>query len=71
MSIKDVANTLSEAKVLPGLAREMKPRPMITRDCFAARVEATAARHPQHHSYLCFPISIADSSAARRRRSAR
>ncbi|MCP5131267.1 MAG: long-chain-acyl-CoA synthetase [Pseudomonadales bacterium] len=52
MSIKDVANTLSEAKVLPGLAREMKPRPMITRDCFAARVEATAARHPQHTAVI-------------------
>ncbi len=52
MRINEVAATLAEAKVLPGLARALKPRPLDTRDCFAARAEATAARYPQHTAII-------------------
>ena len=48
MRIKEVSTTLAEIPSLLGLAREMKPRPLSTRDCFAARVESTADKHPEH-----------------------
>lgn len=47
MRIREVTTTLAEAAILPKLARELKPRPMATRDCFAARVEATSAKYPE------------------------
>jgi len=52
MRVTEVASTLAEAKVLPGLAKELKPRPLATHDCFAARVEATAAKYPQHTAVI-------------------
>ncbi len=52
MLIKEVATTLAEAKVLPGLALALKPRPLTTNDCFSARVEATAARYPLHTAII-------------------
>ncbi|MGL4565179.1 MAG: AMP-binding protein, partial [Halioglobus sp.] len=52
MRINEVAATLAEAKVLPGLARALKPRPLQTHDCFAARAEATAARYPRHTAII-------------------
>jgi citronellyl-CoA synthetase len=52
MRISEVASTLAEAKVLPGLAREMKPRPLSAHDCFAARAEATAAKYPEHTAVI-------------------
>jgi citronellyl-CoA synthetase len=48
----EVATTLAQATVLPGLARELKPRPVATHDCFSARVEATAARYPEHTAII-------------------
>lgn len=44
MSAKDIATTLAELPTLLNMAKELKPRPMSTHDCFAARVEATAER---------------------------
>ena len=52
MRIKQVADTLAEVPALLGLARELKPRPMSTRDCFAARVEATAEKYPEHTAVI-------------------
>ncbi|MCB1696696.1 MAG: AMP-binding protein, partial [Halioglobus sp.] len=52
MRMTEVATTLAEARILPGLAREIKPRPLSTRDCFGARVEATAARYPLHTAVI-------------------
>ena len=36
MRIREISATLAEVPSLMGLAREMKPRPLSTRDCFAA-----------------------------------
>ena len=47
MCITEVARTLAEVPPILGLAREMKPRPTSTRDCFGARVETTASKYPQ------------------------
>jgi len=52
MRIKEVSTTLAEIPSLLGLAREMKPRPLSTRDCFAARVESTADKHPEHTAII-------------------
>jgi citronellyl-CoA synthetase len=52
MRITDVATTLSEVPSLLALARAVKPRPMSTRDCLGARVEATAARYPEHSAVV-------------------
>ncbi len=52
MRITEVASTLAYATALPGLAMAIKPRPLSTRDCFAARVEATAARYPEHTAII-------------------
>ena len=48
MRIKDISLTLAEVPSLLGLARELKPRPMSAHDCFAARVESTADKYPEH-----------------------
>ena len=52
MSLTEVASTLAEVPMLLGLARELKPRPMSTHDCFAARVETTAQRFPDHTAVI-------------------
>ncbi len=52
MRIKQVADTLAEVPSLLSLAREIKPRPMSTRDCFGARVEATADKYPEHTAII-------------------
>ncbi len=44
MSIKDIVATLAEVPSLMRLTKEAKPRPLSTKDCFAARAEATAGR---------------------------
>jgi citronellyl-CoA synthetase len=44
MIAKEIAATLAELPTMLHLAKELKPRPMSTNDCFAARVEATTER---------------------------
>ena len=44
MIAKEIAATLVELPTLVHLAKELKPRPMSTNDCFGARVEATTER---------------------------
>jgi citronellyl-CoA synthetase len=48
MSIRNVAATIAETGTLLAVAREIKPRPASTPECFAARMEATTARFPHH-----------------------
>jgi len=48
MSVKELAATLAEASTVLQLAKEIRPRPMSHKDCFAARVEATSERFAQH-----------------------
>jgi citronellyl-CoA synthetase len=52
MSLRDVVATLAEAPTLLQLAKEVKPRPLTTCDSFAARVERTSARFPQHRAII-------------------
>ncbi len=52
MQLTEVASALSEVPSILGLAREIKPRPMSTRDCFAARVEATASKYPENTAVI-------------------
>lgn len=52
MSLKEVVTTMAEASTLLGLAKEIKPKPMNSPDCFAARVERTTARFPNHTAVL-------------------
>ena len=52
MRIKEVSAALAEVPSLLGLAREMKPRPLSARDCFAARVESTADKYPEHTAVI-------------------
>ena len=52
MSLKNVLSTLAEAPTLLKVAKEVKPRPATTRDCFASRVESTAARFPDHKAVI-------------------
>ena len=49
MSLRDIVTTLAEAPTLLQVAKEVKPRPLTTCDCFAARVENTSARFPGPH----------------------
>jgi hypothetical protein len=46
MSLGNVVSTLWESRILTTLKRELEPRPLTTCDSLAARMEATAARHP-------------------------
>ena len=46
MSVADVFSTLKELPVLTKLKKVLEPRPLDTPDCFSARMEATAAAHP-------------------------
>lgn len=52
MSLRDVAATLAELPTLLQLAKEIKPKPLDTCDCFAARVESTAARFPERNAVI-------------------
>ena len=52
MRIKEVATTLAELPPMLSLARELKPRPMSTRDCFGARVETTASKYPEETAVI-------------------
>jgi citronellyl-CoA synthetase len=52
MSLRDVAATLAELPTLLQVAKEVKPKPLGTCDCFAARVENTAARFPEHNAVI-------------------
>jgi citronellyl-CoA synthetase len=52
MIVKDIATTLAEIPTLVHLATELKPRPMSTHDCFAARVEATAERFAERTAVI-------------------
>jgi citronellyl-CoA synthetase len=52
MSLRDVVATLAEAPVLLQIVKEVKPRPLTTPDCFAARVEGTTARFPEHTAVM-------------------
>ena len=45
MTIKDIGNTLAQIPSVVALARQLKPRPGSTADCFAARVESLAQRY--------------------------
>ncbi len=44
MSFKDVKKVMAEVPTLLQLGKELKPRPMTDRDCFALRVQSTAKR---------------------------
>ena len=48
----EIASTLAEAPTLLRLARALRIRPLDTRDCFAARVEQTARRYPEHNAVV-------------------
>jgi citronellyl-CoA synthetase len=52
MRPSQVTSVLAEMPSLLGLAKEIKPRPASARDCFSARVEATASRYPDHPAVL-------------------
>ena len=52
MRVGKVARTLAELPQMLKLAREVKPRSPATRDCFAARVEATAERYPERTAII-------------------
>jgi len=44
MSLRDVKKVMAEVPTLLQLGKELKPRPMTDRDCFAVRVQSTAKR---------------------------
>jgi len=46
MKMTEVAEALAEMPQMLKLARELKPRPLTTHDCFALRVEQTAEKYP-------------------------
>jgi citronellyl-CoA synthetase len=52
MSLRDVVTTLSEARSLLQIAKEVRPRPPSSTDCFAARVERTTERFPNHNAVI-------------------
>lgn len=52
MSLRDIVATLAEAPVLLQIVKEVTPKPATTPDCFAARVERTTARVPQHTAVM-------------------
>ena len=52
MALRDVVTTLAEVPTLLGVAKEVKPVPLTNRDCFAARVEKTAARFPNRTAII-------------------
>ena len=58
MRMTEVATTLAEMPQMLKLAREVKPRPLSTRDCFALRVEQTADKYPDRTAIICEGSSI-------------
>jgi citronellyl-CoA synthetase len=52
MGLRDVVATLAETSTLLQLAKEVKPRPLTSCDCLAARVERTSAQFPQHRAII-------------------
>jgi citronellyl-CoA synthetase len=52
MRINEIATTMAEVPTLLKLAKELKPRPLSTKDCFAARVEQTARKYPSHTAII-------------------
>src|SRR5690606_13795029 len=52
MSLREVVATLAEVPTLLQIVKEAKPKPAATPDCFAARVERTAARFPEHTAVM-------------------
>ena len=52
MSVKEIRETLAELPTLLQMAKELKPRPMSTVDCFAARVQATSEQFPEHTAVI-------------------
>lgn len=52
MGLRDVMVTLMEVPTLVDVAKEVKPRPTSTTDCFAARAERTAARFPDRTAVI-------------------
>jgi citronellyl-CoA synthetase len=52
MSLRDIVKTMSEARSLIQLVKEVKPRPLSTLDCFAARVERTTEQFPNHNAVI-------------------
>lgn len=51
--LKDLTQTLDVIPVLASVAREAKPRPPETPDCFAARAQQTAERFPERIAVTC------------------
>ncbi len=52
MGIVDVARTLKEVPTLLTLKKAMAPRPMDERDCYAALIERTVQRVPDHTAII-------------------
>jgi citronellyl-CoA synthetase len=52
MFAREVAATLAEVPALLQLSKEIKPRPLSSHDCIAARVQATAQRHADHTAII-------------------
>jgi citronellyl-CoA synthetase len=52
MSVKEIRETLAELPTLLQMAKELKPRPMSTADCFAARMQAISEQFPEHTAVI-------------------
>ena len=52
MSLRNIVSTMAETSTLLQVVKEVKPKPSSTRDCFAARVERTTARFPNHTAVI-------------------
>jgi citronellyl-CoA synthetase len=52
MRISDVASTLAQVPAVLKAARELKPRPLDTRDCLTARLEETVERFPERSAVV-------------------
>lgn len=52
MGIVNVARTLAEVPTLLTLKKAMKPRPLEEKDCFAALIEQTVSRVPNHTAMI-------------------
>ena len=53
MGLADTISTLVQVPTLLKLKKGLKPRPLDEKDCFGARVEANAARIPNHSAIVC------------------
>jgi citronellyl-CoA synthetase len=52
MGIAEITSTMSKSTILLKLGKELKPRPATTADCFAARVESTTQKFPEHTAVI-------------------